>query len=120
MESSNIAILMSTWQDKIPNENALVVQQALESVPDDKVGALGCITLKSPIIGLVLGWFFGFFGADRFYKGDIGLGITKLIVSFVTLFTIGAIWVLIDYFLVWKGIKRDNFSKIMQNIQYAK
>lgn len=116
MEGSNIAILMNVWQDKIPAENVLVLQQSLENVSDDKVGALSAITLKSPIIGLVLGWFFGMFAADRFYKGDIGLGVAKLFLGWLTF----GIWAIIDLFLVWKGIKRDNFNKIMQNLQYVK
>lgn len=41
------------------------------------------------LIGTVVSWTFGFLGADRFYKGDIGLGIVKLI----TLGGLGVWWV---------------------------
>lgn len=116
MESSNIAVLMNVWQDKVPSESVLMLQQSLENVSDDKVGALSSIVLKSPVIGLILGLLCGGFGVDRFYKGDIGLGVAKLFLGWLTL----GVWVLVDLFLVWKGIKSDNLNKIMQNIQYVK
>lgn len=41
------------------------------------------------LIGTVVSWMFGPLGADRFYKGDIGLGILKLI----TLGGLGVWWI---------------------------
>lgn len=67
------------------------------------------IKLKSCVVGLLLGLFLGGLGADRFYKGDIGLGVVKLLFCWLTF----GIWAIIDLFLVWKGIKRDNLEKIL-------
>lgn len=64
------------------------------------------------------------YGIDRFYKGDITLGIAKLITFIIGMITtfiyIGFIiliglwvWTIVDYFLVWKGIKKDNLKKIL-------
>ena len=70
-------------------------------------------------------------GMDRFYKGDIWLGILKLFgvpilfvcggiavfvfqqgeVFFIFLIPI-VLWIIVDFFLVYKGIKKDNFEKI--------
>ena len=43
------------------------------------------------LIGTIISWCVGFLGADRFYRGEVGLGVLKLI-------TLGAfgIWWLID------------------------
>lgn len=133
MEKLNTAILINLWLDKVPRESVAALQQSLDEIKDDNVSVLSFITLKNPIIGLLLGLFGGTFGVDRFYKGDIGLGITKfsiLIISFeLAIFTSGAglfgwfilyVWIFIDLFLVWRGIKTDNFNKIMQNLQYVK
>jgi hypothetical protein len=50
---------------------------------------------KSWIVAVLLSFFLGGFGADRFYLGYIGLGIAKLL-------TIGGcgIWSLIDFIMI--------------------
>lgn len=50
---------------------------------------------KYLLVGAVISWSFGWLGADRIYKGEIGLGILKLV-------TLGAfgIWWLVDA-LIW-------------------
>lgn len=47
------------------------------------------------LIGTLLSWGIGYFGADRFYRGEIALGIVKLI-------TFGGfgIWWLVDA-IIW-------------------
>jgi hypothetical protein len=51
------------------------------------------------LIGTVVSWSFGWLGADRFYKGDIGLGILKL-------FTLGGlgVWYVVDAALWTKDL----------------
>lgn len=43
------------------------------------------------LVGTVISWSIGFIGADRFYKGEVGLGILKL----VTFGGVG-VWWLVD------------------------
>lgn len=47
------------------------------------------------LVGVIISWFVGWLGADRIYKGEVGLGILKLI-------TFGGfgIWWLVDA-LIW-------------------
>lgn len=111
MENNKMTSLMAMWQDKIPAESAIILQDQLKNVPEDRTAPLMGIQLKSPVVGLILGLCFGFFGIDRFYKGDIVLGIVKLLIGWITF----GIWPIIDWFLVWKGIKKDNLQKI-QNL----
>ena len=54
---------------------------------------------KSKMTAGLLGIFLGAYGVGRFYKGDVGLGVTQLIVTIVTC-GIGAIWGLIDGILI--------------------
>ena len=100
---------LMSLQGKIGTNELIATQGRLEKIPDDKITSLALVELKNPIIGLVLGLFFGGFGVDRFYKGDIGLGILKFLSIFIV---IGWIWIVVDWFLVYKGIQRDNFMKL--------
>ncbi|MGX3010872.1 TM2 domain-containing protein [Helicobacter sp. 23-1044] len=117
MEQSSIFLmnLMSQWRDKIPEHQAFIIQQQLEGIDEQSLYALTTLSLKDPIIGLVLGIFFGLFGVDRFYKGDVGLGVVKLLLCWLTL----GIWWAIDLYLVWHGIKNDNVQKIAQSLAFA-
>lgn len=112
--------------------------------------ALFMLNLKSPKMALILGIFLGSFGVDRFYKGNILLGIIRLLGGVISYFLFIAfqglamlfgrgvesnenadlivlsclvLWVLInffiyfDVFLVYRGIKNDNFQKILSVIK---
>ncbi|EMX1713539.1 TM2 domain-containing protein [Campylobacter coli] len=121
MDINTVLMMIS---DKIPSNSLPLVQDKLKNASEDKINSLAILPFKSHIIGLILGLFLGAFGIDRFYKGDIGLGIAKLITWLVGVITIWIyigglilfvlwIWCIVDWFLVWKGIKKDNLNKIL-------
>ncbi|MFT4231847.1 MAG: TM2 domain-containing protein [Leucobacter sp.] len=52
--------------------------------------------LKNHVVAVLLSFFLGGLGVDRFYLGHVGLGIAKLLCGWLTL----GIWPLIDFILV--------------------
>ena len=125
------------FQGKVSDTHLMVIKSELDKAeaaskrPDLTLTAA---TLKSPMVGLVLGFLFGWLGVDRFYKGDAGLGIFKILLCIIPVFLLmsaaqngdddlagfaslimcaGIIWCIADLFLVYTGIKKDNFNKIM-------
>ncbi len=65
--------------------------------------------MKDPIISLILSIIVGSLGIDRFYVGDIGLGIIKLI-------TCGGlyIWWIVDMFLIMGKTRMRNYEQLTQ------
>lgn len=112
MDQGQLMALTATWANLLPEGTLVGVQERLKKLPDDKASMLATIQFKNPMTGLVLGIVAGGFAVDRFYKGDIGLGIAK-IGSFVYTIGIGwAVWVIADLFLVQKGIRANNLDKL--------
>ncbi|HWL59924.1 MAG TPA: TM2 domain-containing protein [Microbacteriaceae bacterium] len=58
---------------------------------------------KSRAVAAILGFFLGVLGIDRFYLGNIGLGIAKLLVGWAT----AGIWPLIDWIYILVGAAHD-------------
>ncbi|EAH5179047.1 hypothetical protein GD553_00645 [Campylobacter coli] len=127
---------------KVNIELLAAYKDKIETLSDETLFRFWYLELKNPIIGLILGVVPAFILSgltfDRFYKGDMGLGFAKmamwafifiglLIAGFfdsssmlvVWIFNIVAlfIWNILDFFLVWQGIKNDNLAKIIQFLE---
>jgi hypothetical protein len=61
------------------------------------------ISPKSRTVASVLGFFLGGLGVDRFYLGNTGMGVAKLLVGWLTL----GIWPLIDWIIILAGQAHD-------------
>lgn len=94
------------------NENQIfTVKEKLAKLPVDRQTMVQSMSLKDPIVALLISFFVGCFGIDRFYVGNIVLGILKLL----TLGGLG-IWALVDLFLIMRAARTTNFNKIMSAI----
>lgn len=60
----------------------------------------GLYSDKEWLVAVLLAAFLGLFGVDRFYLGQTGLGIAKLVVSLATCFLAGMIWQYVDLVLI--------------------
>ncbi len=75
---------------------------------------------KNPTTALILSILLGFAGVDRFYVGDTGLGIGKVVFSFVCFILLGwliiplffpAVWIIIDWFLIMGAARKATLKK---------
>ena len=86
------------------------VQEQIEhsNITEQQVSYL-TMDMKDPTISIILSVLVGSLGIDRFYIGDIGLGVAKLL-------TCGGlgIWWLIDLFLIMDKTKEKNYQLFMQ------
>ena len=92
--------------------NKLLYLQSLKSIKDsvppdrrDDFDLQYGAREKDPAVSLALSLWFGYLGIDRFYIGDVVLGVLKLI-------TLGAlfIWYFVDWFLIMGGTRRANVA----------
>lgn len=108
MEQNKLNAIMMQYKDAIPDEQVLNFKNLLQSALDDVYDNLLCIPTKSTTTTLLLSIFLGGLGADRFYLGDTGLGVCKLLFGWLTF----GIWPLVDIFCSYKKAKRKNFVRL--------
>ena len=101
-------LLLSTYGKYFPEERFADVKTILESMSEDKQAALAMAGFKDPTITLIISLLGGGLGIDRFYIGDTGLGVAKLL-------TCGGlgIWSIIDWFLIMSAVREKNFQKLL-------
>ena len=104
MEQNKAEQLLALYGSKISLSSFNYVREWLKD-KDYEIAALYFANMKDPTISLVISILLGGYGVDRFYVGDIGLGVLKLI-------TCGGagIWWLIDIFLIMDRTKEKNIE----------
>lgn len=107
METQKVDMFMMSNGSNLPEEKAFMVREKLAATDDNKWNVISSIQFKNPTTALILSILLGPLGADRFYIGDTGLGIGKLL-------TCGGlgIWTIIDWFLICKSTREKNYAKM--------
>lgn len=103
---------MVTLASKVPSESLNQIRQHLEHAQDFNGAQVAIAQMKDPIIVLVISLFVGYLGIDRFYLGDTGMGIGKLL-------TAGGcgIWTIIDWFLIMGAAKQKNMELLFNTVR---
>lgn len=99
----------------VDSEGKIIVDRKTSSLIKSGVQRAD-LSLKDKSTVVLLAWLFGGLGADRFYRGQVGLGILKL----MTLGGLG-LWALIDYILAVTGLSIDSTGKhivCLKSVQY--
>ena len=106
--NDKINMLLMTYSKYFPDESMMMIRDRFETMDESKTSMLYTLGLKDPTMALILSIVAGGLGIDRFYIGDTGLGIAKLL-------TCGGcgIWTIIDYFLIMKVTKEKNLEKFI-------
>lgn len=115
---------MSTFTDSylaanannLPAESLPMLRQRLDELDESQTAFILATELKSPTTALIFSILLGYLGADRFYIGQIGLGVAKLLLSWLTF----GIWPLVDWFLIMGATKKANLEKLNMALMTAK
>lgn len=108
MESKQIDQLLMVNASKLPPEGVALLRERLMNVDDPVSAQVAFSQLKDPTIALILSILVGAYGIDRFYIGDIGLGMLKLITCGGAL-----VWFIIDIFLIMDTTRHKNLETLL-------
>lgn len=108
MDQQSLNTLMIALNDKLSSSDLMYVLDKAKSLPNDAMMPLLSTELKSPTTSLIISFLGGSIGIDRFYVGDTGLGILKLITC-----GLGGIWSLVDLFLISGRTREVNSQKVL-------
>ena len=109
MEQTTVQSVLAAVRENVPAEEIANLTRALEAAPEEKAQQILGLSLKSPMVMLIIAWFLGGFGVDRFMLGKTGQGVGKLL-------TCGGcgIWAIINLFTVMGETKKFNLEKIQE------
>jgi TM2 domain-containing membrane protein YozV len=81
------------------------IRDRLSNLDDSQWQRLQLTQFKDPTTALLISIFAGAYGIDRFYIGDTGMGVGKLL-------TCGGfmVWAIVDWFLIQGATKEKNIE----------
>lgn len=92
-------------QKKFKTMDLMAIKEQLDKMSDKELFMLNSIDFKDPTISLLLSVIVGGFGIDRFYIGDTGLGVLKLLTGGGL-----GVWWIVDMFVITDKTKKNNIK----------
>ena len=108
MDTQKVDLFLATNGKCFESHQIMQVRDILLSADESKWVYLQTIQFKEPTTALIISLFAGGLGIDRFYIGDTGMGVAKLL-------TCGGlgIWTIVDWFLIMGSTREKNFQKLL-------
>jgi TM2 domain-containing membrane protein YozV len=105
MESQKVDMFMMANAKYFEGYQLNAIRERLLQLDDDKWPSLQFLQFKEPTTALLLSIFLGELGVDRFYIGDTGMGVGKLL-------TCGGliVWKIVDWFLIMGATREKNME----------
>lgn len=105
MEAQKVDMFMMTNAKYFEGYQLNAIRERLLQLDDDKWPSLQFLQFKEPTTALLLSIFLGELGVDRFYIGDTGMGVGKLL-------TCGGliVWKIVDWFLIMGATREKNME----------
>lgn len=109
MDSQKVDLFIMTNNKFFESYQVPHIRQKLLNADESKWDIIQTLQFKDPTTCLIISLLGGALGIDRFYIGDTGLGVAKLI-------TCGGlgIWTIIDLFLIMGAAREKNITKLQQ------
>ena len=108
MEQQKVDMFIMMNNKYFPESQIPFIRERLLAADESKTGMLHAVQYKDPTTALILSLLIGYYGIDRFYIGDTGIGVAKLL-------TCGGLWIwaIIDWFLIMDATRQKNLERLM-------
>ena len=113
MDANKVDMFMMSNSKFFEGHNLHAIRERLLALDDEKWPMIQMVQFKDPTTALLISIFAGAYGIDRFYIGDTGMGVGKLL----TCCGLG-IWAIVDWFLIQGATKEKNLEKFNQAMLY--
>lgn len=109
MDSQKVDMFMMANGKYFEGHHLNAIREQLLRLDDEKWPMVQMLQFKDPTTALLISIFAGAYGIDRFYIGDTGMGVGKLL-------TCGGlgVWAIVDWFLIQGATKEKNMEKFNQ------
>ena len=98
-------------QKKFNTADIMTIKQQLDLMSDKQIFMINSVDFKDPTVALVFSVLVGVLGIDRFYIGDTGLGVLKLITGGGL-----GVWWLVDMFVISDKTKKNNIKQFQETL----
>jgi TM2 domain-containing membrane protein YozV len=107
MDAQKVDMFIMSNGKFFESHKVIEIREQLVALDDSKWIAIQTLQFKDPTTTLLISIFAGQLGIDRFFLGDTGMGIGKLL-------TCGGfgIWAIIDWFLIMGVAREKNMEKL--------
>lgn len=112
MEAQKVDMFMMMNSKYFESHHLMQIRERLLELDESKAVLVQTMQFKDPTTSLIISLLVGYLGIDRFYIGDTGLGIAKLL-------TCGGlyVWFIVDWFLIM-GATREKNMEMLQRVLY--
>lgn len=114
MDARSVDMFLFSKAKCFPQGTLPQLRQQLMALTPDRFNMVTMTEFKEPNTALILSILIGSLGVDRFYIGDIGLGIGKLLTGGGC-----GIWAIIDWFLISDATRQKNLEALQQAIGFG-
>lgn len=107
MDAQQVDLFLTAQGKNFPAAQLGSIRERLLNADDSKLPMIQATEFKSPMVGFLLAFFLGLFGAEYFYTGKAGMAIVK----FITCGGAG-IWEIINWFKAGDMVREWNINKL--------
>lgn len=109
MDAQKVDMFIMTNGKFFHSHQVAQIREKLLNLDDSKWMLVQTQNFKDPTTSLIISLLGGGLGIDRFFIGDTGLGVGKLL-------TCGGlgIWSIVDWFLIMDATREKNIEKLQQ------